>query len=424
MQIGFCFLSIDRHVEPHVLKYNQQMSLFKVSAYAVLLTGLFVSKPNKKDMKGEKKTMTLEQNMVSEPTFTPVSGNADIDLEYEPEQTDLSAIGANGISASDASSLVGLNSYAPGSLVMARKLGMADYDHDDDSDMWFAVNQACRAPLIKRFARTTGLHCELNTAVFRHPLYPWMMAKPDGFVRLATGEIAPIVCKFYSPTSPWVQQNDDDDGIRWKSGVYGEDGKLGNERNVAAAEHICAVMNAGTVMFLATSSFRGDDMQIVAYKRNLSLEKEIINAEGKAWNAAMEDGELPDDGDFLSDTAYDAIVRSFASPDRVRAEAVDLTTDTDAHEAVEKINDLNDRLKGAKKAVKDITEQLNAQKAVVIEAMAGHEAARCGDFYISFKGTHRVTVDSKKLKAQYPEIYDAVAKDTVTAPSLKIKEKR
>ena len=103
---------------------------------------------------------------------------------------------------------------------------------------------------------------------------------------------------------------------------------------------------------------------------------------------------------------------------------MDLTTDTEAHEAVEKINDLTDRLKGAKKAVKDITEQLNAQKAVVIEAMAGHEAARCGDFYISFKGTHRVTVDSKKLKAQYPEIYDAVAKDTVTAPSLKIKEKR
>lgn len=132
-----------------------------------------------------------------------------------------------GIGGSDAAAIMGLSPFATIRDLYFDKIGVTPVIEEEEEN-WVAkeVGHRLEDLVAMIFAKKTGLEVFPVRKMFRHPLYPFMLADVDYFIRFPDGSIGILECKTcnYNAKDKWA-----DDGIP--------------ENYVLQVRHYLAVMN-------------------------------------------------------------------------------------------------------------------------------------------------------------------------------------
>lgn len=132
-----------------------------------------------------------------------------------------------GIGGSDAAAIMGLSPFSTIRDLYFDKIGVTPVIEEEEEN-WVAkeVGHRLEDLVAMIFAKKTGLEVFPVRKMFRHPLYPFMLADVDYFIRFPDGSIGILECKTcnYNAKDKWA-----DDGIP--------------ENYVLQVRHYLAVMN-------------------------------------------------------------------------------------------------------------------------------------------------------------------------------------
>lgn len=88
---------------------------------------------------------------------------------------------------------------------------------------------------------------------------------------------------------------------------------------------------------------------------------------------------------------------------------------------------LNSQIALAEEQIKDIQDQIKQKREVLLELMSKYDVKSIKNDLFTYTRVNesiRTTVDSKKLKELYPNIYDEVKKETTVKASLRITKRK
>lgn len=88
---------------------------------------------------------------------------------------------------------------------------------------------------------------------------------------------------------------------------------------------------------------------------------------------------------------------------------------------------LNAQIALAEEKIKDIQDQIKAKRELLLELMTKYDVKSIKNDLFTYTRVNesiRTTVDSKKLKEVYPDIYDEVKKETTVKASLRITKRK
>lgn len=146
-----------------------------------------------------------------------------------------------GIGGSDAAAIMGLSPFATIRDLYFDKIGVTPVIEEEEEN-WVAkeVGHRLEDLVAMIFAKKTGLEVFPVRKMFRHPLYPFMLADVDYFIRFPDGSIGILECKTcnYNAKDKWA-----DDGIP--------------ENYVLQVRHYLAVMNMNKACLLSTDVCMG-----------------------------------------------------------------------------------------------------------------------------------------------------------------------
>ena len=97
-----------------------------------------------------------------------------------------------GIGGSDAAAVLGVSPFRTARDLYYDKRGIVSTSADEDNWVQLEVGNLLEPLVARIFEKKTGLKVYQRKAMFRHPLYPWMLADLDYLVDLPDGKTAPM----------------------------------------------------------------------------------------------------------------------------------------------------------------------------------------------------------------------------------------
>ena len=277
-----------------------------------------------------------------------------------------------GIGGSDAGAVCGLNRYKSAVDVWADKTGDSPIEIPDSEAM--RIGRDMEDYVARRFTEATGKKVRRKNAIFQDQEHPFMLANVD---RMVVGENALLECKTTSPYN----------ADQWKDGKCPESYEI-------QCHHYMSVTGAEKV-YLACL-IMGREFVIVEIERNDALIDYLRKIETDFWNKYVLTKEMPPpDG---SKAAGDAIQQMYPS-------SVDMTVEIVGFE------DRLNRYDEISALIDSLTRELDEIKQQIQVEMKTAEIAYIGTRKVTWKNTKpRETIDSKKLKAEMPDIYQRYLK--------------
>lgn len=271
-----------------------------------------------------------------------------------------------GIGGSDCAAIMGANAYASPLSVYADKIGDAP---DRGTNEAMRQGNDFEAYVADRFTEETGIKLRKLNRILQHPQYPWMLANIDRDVVGGDGG-------FEAKTTNLLNKHDFEGGevplnYMWQ------------------CQHYMAVTGA-PYWYLAILVL-GKSFHIFRIDRDETLIAQLIAAEMEFWqeHVLRRIPPLPT-GTDADDDAIDALYP--ASDDDYGS--VDLTDVTAAL-------DLLDLLKNDKSA---LDRRIKEAEETVKLALGNREKGNADRWRVSWKSISRSSIDSKRLKAEMPEI--------------------
>lgn len=283
-----------------------------------------------------------------------------------------------GIGGSDAASIAGQNPYRSKFTTYYDKLGQLPEQEESEA---IRLGHDLEEYVAERFTKKTGKKVKNCNYILRSKEYPFMLANVD---RMVVGENAVLE----------VKTTRNYDKYDYANGEY-------NSSYYTQVLHYMAV-GGFTKAYIAIYEL-GVNLYVIEIDRNETVEQDIqalTELEKQFWeeNVVQKIPPVPtgieNDSKFIA-TAYQA---------NEELPTVDLTAlDKQLEEIV--------ALKAQKTALEaEITERENLVKTTLAEATRG-ESER---FKISWKPVTRMLVDSKRLKAENPELYKQFSRPSVS----------
>ena len=286
-----------------------------------------------------------------------------------------------GIGGSDAGAICGLNPYRSPIDVWMDKTGRAVEQPDKEA---MRLGRDLEQYVADRFTEQTGLKVRKDNRILKSKDFPFMLANID---RRVVGENAILECKTASPYNAYL----------WKDGNCPESYEI-------QCHHYMAVTGAAKVYLAAL--ILGVDFVIVEVNRDEDLIRNLCNIEEHFWKHNVLANEMPvPDG---SDAATKAIKEMF--PDATE-KTVDLSHMQALLERYDNIHKLEDELEEEKDSIKQQFQM----------AMQDADTAYIGERKLTWKNAKpRIIVDSKRLKAEAPEIFQAYGKEVKPGRTFRI----
>ena len=279
----------------------------------------------------------------------------------------------SGIGGSDAGAVCGVNPYRSALSVYQDKTGDDISDEDNEA---MRQGRDLEEYVAKRFTEATGLKVKRSGFMYRSEEHPFMTADID---RIITGENAGLECKTASAYS----------ADKWKDGAIPESYEI-------QCRHYMAVMGWDH-MYIACLIL-GKDFVIRRLDRDPEMESAVIKIEESFWNDHVIPRVMPDpDGSG----AYDEILDKYF-PKRDDGSAVKLTGFDDDLKRREDITGLIDKLE---------TERNEIDQRIKLY-MEGREQALSDAYRVSWIFTETQRLDTRRLKAEEPELYKRYTKTT------------
>ena len=286
-----------------------------------------------------------------------------------------------GIGGSDAPAIMGASPWATPLTVYADKMGAAP---EKEETVAMRFGRDAEEIVARWFAQDTGKKVRRVNAILQHPQHPWMLANID---RKIQSESAGLECK----TTSAFNRTDFEGG------------------------HIPPYYYWQCVHYMAVTGFQrwylagihgNDGFYHYEIPRNEAHSNMLITREEDFWrnNVLAECPPMPtgSDGD-----------------ERVFANLYDEQEDTPAD--LTGCENLLDELALAKVAQKAYEKTITQIEQQLKMRMADAQRGQCGRWKLTYASQSRATLDSKRLKAELPELYDQYRKISICRP-LTIKE--
>ncbi len=288
-----------------------------------------------------------------------------------------------GLGGSDAAVVCGLSPYKSKIELWADKTGRLPDSADNEA---MRVGRDLEDYVAKRFCEATGKKVRRRNAIFQHDKYDYITANVD---REIVGENAGLECK----TTSAFAKSDFENG----------------EIPLYYYCQCCHYMNVMGYdrMYLAVLVM-GRAFYRFTIERDEAECSTLLSSEKAFWNEFIVPDIRPEpDG---SDSAGRTLKAIF--PDW-KENAITIFEQNDTAAELAAVQAEMKQLEGKEKKLK---QQLQL-------ALGGNTDGLTVDWHISYRPQSRTTVDSKKLKAEYPEIYSECLK-TTEARIFKISERK
>lgn len=277
-----------------------------------------------------------------------------------------------GIGGSDASVIVGLNPWKSPFALWLEKTGQTEPEDLSGNERVYWGTQL-EEIVAQEFTKRTGKEVR-RRGVLQHEIYPFILASVD---RLVVGENAGLECKTANGFAERAWEGDEVPDAYY-----------------VQCQHY--MMVTGAERWYIAALIGGNHFVYKCIERNEKEIEALMEAETEFWRK-VEAKEMPEvDG---SESCTLALSERFAGG----APAIELPSEAD------KIFLTLDGLKESAKSIKaQIDEQENKLRAMLGDAEAGTTGSGRRVTWKTQAG--RVTLDSKRLKAEKPEIYEQYSK--------------
>lgn len=278
----------------------------------------------------------------------------------------------NGIGGSDAGAVCGLNPYVSPIEVYDSKTCNGTNEEDSDNEA-MREGRDFEDYVAKRFTEASGLKVRRSNVMYKSEEYPFMIANVDRLIIGRTNGIIGLECKTASPYS----------AEKWK------DGKI-PAHYIIQCYHYMTVLDAKS-WYIAVLVY-GREFKYIKLERDEEIIQNLIKIEQNFWNNHVMKRVMPKpDG---SDAA-DAFINKHFTESR-KGFSVPLTGFDEKLQRREELLKLIDQLDTERKKIEQEI------KAYMNEA----EYAENEKFFISWKNSVSNRIDTKRLKAEMPSVYE------------------
>lgn len=347
-----------------------------------------------------------------EPFFSPMAQrgrkekNMSLDLNYRAEEVvDTDPLSneewleyrRKGIGGSDAAAVMGQSIFTTRRDLYYDKIGVPPR-MEEEQRAWvqFEVGHRLEELVAKIFSKKTGLEVFPIRKMFRHPLYPFMLADVDYFIRFPDGEIGILECK----TTNYNSRD------KWENGavpVYYE----------YQCRHYMAVMNVKKLYIACLYGNSENDFVYRYMERDLEAEEDLIAEEEYFWKEYVEKRQEPDYTE-RAELVLESI-RRHCGPADPDADKIRLKGSYQAE--LDRFLFLKEEKAKAEAEVKRLESEMKSVYAGIVEEMGVSCQAvlsTAEDSYeISYKPVYRTGIDKEgleRLKIQHPDVYDDYVK--------------
>jgi putative phage-type endonuclease len=334
------------------------------------------------------------------------------DLNYTPETvvdtTELSLaewreFRRQGLGGSDAAAALGASPFMTARDLYYDKLNIAAAEDNEANWVALEVGRLLEDLVARIFHVKTGYRIYQIKKMFRHPLFPFMLANIDYFVELPDGEtvILEIKTTNYNAKDKWW------DGAR-------ETVPLNYE---IQGRHYMAVMNMNRVYYCCLYGNNEDEAIIRRIDRDLAYESELIALEQWFWDEHVLARTPPDyteDGGLV----LESVNRHFGAGNQSAPETY---LDRGFAENIGLYISLQQEKNILDRQAKEIESRMKRIRGVITDRMGISVSASCadGDTYWSVLNTPvlRPVIDKDnlaRLRERLPEVYEEYATVSVS----------
>lgn len=281
-----------------------------------------------------------------------------------------------GIGGSDVSAIAGLNKWKSPVAVYLDKVGEAPEDEAGEAAYWGNVMEDIVA---QEFTKRSGMKVRRRNAILKHAEYPWMLANVD---RLIVGKKEGLECKTAS---------------EFMKGEW--EGEEIPAAYLLQIQHYMAV--TGFKAWWIAVLLGGNKFHYKRIERDEEIIQYLIEIEKDFWLNHVEPQNPPAfDG---SDASADLLKALYpqSEPDS------EIHLPKDAEALVEALDAINAELKETERQKKEYENQLK-------NMLKDYEKGFIGDRLVTWKSYVSNRLDTKRLKAEQPEIYEQYINQTTS----------
>ena len=325
-----------------------------------------------------------------------------LDMNYEAEvfvdtenlsREDWLSCRRKGIGGSAAAAIMGMSPFYTKRDLYHDKRGIQAV-MDEKEDNWVAkeVGHRLEDLVAEIFSRKTGLKVYPIRKMFRHPLFPFMLADVDFFIDFPDGSKGILECKTtnYNCQNKWAN---DSTPVNYEY----------------QGRHYMAVMNINKMYFACLYGNNENEFFIRYMERDLDIEEDLIAEEEFFWKENVEKGVEPpytEKPDLVLES-----IRKHCGPADKDAEQVKLGRKHLG--SIRKYMELKEQKAQHDSEAKKLEEKMKEAYAEIVEEMGVSCTGVIKDggteYVVSYNPAYRTGIDKKgleRLKAQHPDVYD------------------
>ncbi|MCY8983590.1 YqaJ viral recombinase family protein [Bacillus subtilis] len=281
-----------------------------------------------------------------------------------------------GIGGSDASVILGINKWQTPFELWLDKTGQVPVSESGSEAAYFG--SLLEDIVAKEFEIRSGKKVRRRKAMLRHPKHDFILANVD---RMIVGEKAILECK---TTSAYNLKEWEDDEIP--------------DSYIVQVQHYLGVLGPEYKKAYFAVLIGGNKFVWKEIERDDELISMIFQAEIEFWNDKVLGGKAPVlDG---SSAAEEYLKQRYAEAEG--GKVVDLTSDNKTR--IQQYLHLKEQINELTLQAKELENQIKHE-------MKEAEYGFIGNYQTSWKSVSTNRIDSKKLKEQFPDVYEKVTKE-------------
>lgn len=305
-----------------------------------------------------------------------------------------------GIGGSDVAAIMGISPFATIRDLFYEKTGVQPVIEEEEESNWVAkeVGHRLEELVAEIFSKKTGLKVFPVRTMFRHPLYPFMLADVDYFILFPDGTYGILECKTcnYNAKKKW-----EDDSIP--------------ANYVLQVRHYLSVMNLQKAYIACLYGNNEDEFVYRAIERDPIEEEDIMEQESYFWREYVQKNVVPP---YIGKP--DLILTSIRNYGGYADQSIpEIVISGLESKNLEKYLFLSEEKSQLEKRKKEIEAEQRAISVPFVEQLGQGCTAVLEDgtnrYRITYNPTRRTQIGKdqmEKLKNQHPDIYEEYVKTT------------
>ncbi|MDQ0158841.1 YqaJ viral recombinase family nuclease [Alkalibacillus salilacus] len=280
-----------------------------------------------------------------------------------------------GIGGSDIAAIAGLNKWkSPAQVYMEKIDEVPEMTNNEEAMYWGDVMEDV---VLKEFANRSGIKTRKRNAIIQHPQYPYMLANVDSLV---VGKHEGVEAK---TASEYVKDQWEGDEIPTPY--------------LLQCQWYMAVLNYDAWWIAVLIG--GNKFVYKKIERDEELIEQLIEIAKDFWNNHV----LADNPPEIDGTDASTNLLKAMYPESTNDEKVDLENE---------LNSYFDALQVIKSEMDDLTQRKKEYENKIKEHLGEHEEGSSNRFVAKWKTVNSTNFDKKKLKQDYPDLYEQYTKES------------